>query len=357
MKKPTTLMYSPSLQASSARRIIRANALKSLPLKSRNTHYARLFCWGARATRVWGSATRRAFGFDFPAGTPENTPGSGMLPGRMGLARLFSCVCAGRFIPKTSLTTHVSCSATGKNVFGFIISGVMLALSAAGHLSAEQIEPPFDGPPIAPAPDAISYTITQTSAGEEAEKKRQEANPSQPMSADIWGHRIVQWKIVRTGKLTSVETTTKNGKTGAMWVVGGVEIVRAPGTTTCFINRSAVGFDPYHLDFGRYGFPFTEWIGRNNFDKIASLQGKKALHFTDKIKERDMDGATVIVDVEAWTDFTTRLPLCVKREDTTYSFQYCPDPEAPLELPGEVKGVLGNEVARLRRLTGIPPSP
>ncbi len=234
---------------------------------------------------------------------------------------------------------------------------VMLMVSVAGHLCAQQPEPPFEGPPIAQAPKPISYTITQTNAGEEAEKKRAEANPDKPKPADIWGHRIVQWKIVCSGTLTAVELTAKNGNTGAMWVVGGVEVVRAPGMITYFINRSIPGFDAYHLDFGRYGYPFTSWISLGNFDKKTSLQGKPALHFSGKIQEHTIDGAVVIVDVEAWIDFATRMPLYLKQGDNTYAFQYSPAPGSPLSLPGEAQAALGNEVARIRRLTGVPPGP
>jgi len=54
------------------------------PVEMTEAHAARFFCWGAHAARVSGLAARR---HDFPAGTPENTPGTGMLPGSSAAGR------------------------------------------------------------------------------------------------------------------------------------------------------------------------------------------------------------------------------------------------------------------------------
>ena len=54
------------------------------PVEMTESHAARFFCWGAHAARVSGLAARR---HDFPAGTPETTPGTGMIPGRSAAGR------------------------------------------------------------------------------------------------------------------------------------------------------------------------------------------------------------------------------------------------------------------------------
>ncbi len=149
----------------------------------------------------------------------------------------------------------------------FLTAGMLLF--AAGRTSAQTPAPtpPFEGPPIANAPNPVAYLITLTNGADEAEKKRLAANPKESAPIDYFTSRVVQWQIVRSGTITFVETTAKNGRTGEMWMFGGIEVVREPGGTDYFVNRPLPLNDPFHLDFGRHGFPFTAWVGMSNYDQ------------------------------------------------------------------------------------------
>jgi hypothetical protein len=220
--------------------------------------------------------------------------------------------------------------------------------------------PPFDGPPIAKAPNPAAYLITVTNAVDEAEKKRLAANPKEKAPVDYESNRIVKWQVARSGTVADIRITAKSGQTGQIWLIGSIEIVRPPGAAGFFLDRTAPREDPFHLDFGRYGFPFTAWVGMSNFDQKMSINGKPVLHFgtrlTEKVESNTSAGipAMAVTGVEAWIDFDTRFPLFAREQDNTYSFKYLPAPTTPLAVPDAVNAVVACEVQRMKRLSAVP---
>ena len=168
----------------------------------------------------------------------------------------------------------------GKTLLGL----VLCFLVNGGH--AEETASSFDGVAIKPTPDLFSYQITLTTDSDEELKKAMAADPTLKMPVDSLTNEIVQWKIVHSGKINHLELTAKNGLQGEVWVVGKTEVVRQPGTTLFYFNRPSPPPppDPYHLDFGKDGFPFALWIKASLFDGKVPYQGKKraALYFADK---------------------------------------------------------------------------
>jgi hypothetical protein len=151
-----------------------------------------------------------------------------------------------------------------------------------------------------------------------------------------------------------------------MWIINGRKIVRPSGGSGFFIHRpNPEGGDPYHLDFGRYGHPYTSWISPSNFAKITVFEGKKALYFSSTRTEVEFDAdsisgnktTTLPVGVSAWIDFESRLPLIATDGDNTYRFRFLPPPKSPLVPPAEITRLFENEARRAKRLNAVPPPP
>jgi hypothetical protein len=146
--------------------------------------------------------------------------------------------------------------------------------------------------------------------------------------------------VTKTGNIRHEQILTEAGEAKEAWRIDDVEVDRN-SVTNKWDAKIMSGF-PTH-DFAE-----LEWISKDNFVGIDSLNGHK--YFTFREDRRDDTGAE-IGTAEAFIDTDTRYPAYFRFITEVRQYTILQSPTAPLAVPGEVTSAENDLMARIQKAT------
>jgi hypothetical protein len=201
--------------------------------------------------------------------------------------------------------------------------------------------PSFEGIAIEAASPNISYTMDAISDADEVTRRNianyMAANPGAKPPINFETSEINHWEVTKSGSITFVVFTNKAGKRGEIWQNGHVTVMKLPGGASYFVEQVPADENYYHVNFGRFGYCHGSWITAENYVDKVKYNGAEALYFSDAKPPAKPN----LQNKQAWVDFQTRRPLCIRENNITYTYKYLP-PQI-LMIPKEVQVALATE--------------
>ncbi len=162
---------------------------------------------------------------------------------------------------------------------------------------------------------------------------------------------VVEWRVRKAEKVILVQGITQSGHRGEVWYINDHPIIRAPGRNEYFVFNDGY-VEPMNLNFGHRGYPWTDWIGIDNYIGRFNLNGRKCLFFQTRIAVDD-----ITIPVSAYIDDKSRVPLIVRYGESYYEFAYFPAPQTHLAIPAPVAAAKSNFESAMERLQRMPARP
>lgn len=200
-----------------------------------------------------------------------------------------------------------------------------------------------DAPPsVKTIPDEAAWVMTSASAGpsrtaaDSAPGRGDQGAENQAPARDPGAVQSV--RVERAGGVQQVVVTPETGAAQTIWLADG-EIFS--DVNDVISSAPANIFTPALFSAGRYFFG-TEWIKPDHFAETTDRDGRSVAIFRAKtVLESNRAAAAMAgvpeeqlaVDVEAWLDRTSGLPVRVIMPEGTFTYEFTTPPRAPLVLP------------------------
>ena len=213
----------------------------------------------------------------------------------------------------------------------------------------------FDGPPIEPAGVSCSFVVEAISDVDDIARrefaKYLAANPGAKPPINFETSGVNHWEVTKADSITSIILVTKGGKRGEVWKNGDVTIMRQPGGRSYYVDHSPARENQFFVKFGRYGYCHGSWISPENYVGKVNYNGVEALYFCDA---KPPDKPTY-QSKQAWIDFQTRRPLCIREYNVSYVYRHLPS--QPIDVPKEVLDGWAREMKGLKPSAIHTPEP
>ncbi len=232
-------------------------------------------------------------------------------------------------------------------ILGLFLS---LGLTAAGQWPRD-----LEGPPIIPVPAHACYVIKRLPDATKISVSGAQINIESKEDTEEKTREpegIVEWHVRKADKVTLIECITRSGHRGEIWCIDDRHINRIPGRSEYRVDTTLADNSPMNLDFGRTGYPWTDWVAIDNFTGRYNYRGKRTLGFQSRVS----DGAEML-PVAAYIDEKTRAPLVAQYGESYYEFTYFPAPKSPLNIPAPVMEAKSNFDRATERLNQMPSRP
>lgn len=156
---------------------------------------------------------------------------------------------------------------------------IILALWGIATLHAQEKKlPPPTSPAIQRAADFAAWTVRFTYPKDKA-KAQGEENPA-PIP-----ERVTALSVRKTNQTYHVLTEWQSGRKSEKWIIDGVQLQTAPGSTVVSLlpkPESAEFAQPDYLDFSQGDFPELDWVSLNDYRGVQPYEGQPAYFFTSE---------------------------------------------------------------------------
>ena len=219
---------------------------------------------------------------------------------------------------------------------------------------------PSKRPLIQKSPDYAAWSIVMSGRDRaDATGSAQPSPPSltAPQTTVDGDDPVVKWNFKKTKDVTRVECVTKSGKSGVVWIIGGMQVVQMPGQTSWLVDRHmSSSNDPFWMDLGPYGYPHTGIVSAKTYQDTGSFMGKKCFRFETQLHDPiEDDPAKGNYDILVYVEERSRLPVYAAGLVNAYTFQFSKAPQGDLTPPPEVTKAIEDESKRRERLNAVPP--
>lgn len=240
---------------------------------------------------------------------------------------------------------------------------VLVLLAFPGCVLAQQPSPTpivLPKPIIARAPAFSRWTIT--TSGMTIPKEGRAISQSTP--AALVARQIM---VTKTDPVRLEATAFADGGKMEKWCIGASQITTNPAWKEKLISNGHNPLDGSFVDYSKSDFVGFEWISQANFVEARSLGGRTCWVFqkqytiakTDQTEQTDasVNIETYAVQVTAYIDTETQLPVLLRRNDESEIYNYLPPPREMLTPPEAVKSTLADLSNREQALRKPLPRP
>lgn len=234
-------------------------------------------------------------------------------------------------------------------IAGFIL-GAIAAIAATKKLP--------DGPLILKAPEYASWSMTLVNADNPLSSAASSSPSASSSPVPEWERAVVvKWNFRKAKEIAYVQCVTKGGARGAVWMIGGTQVLQLPGQKSWFVNRHmASAPDPFWIDQGPYGYPYTGIVSENTYQDTVPFIGQNCFYFKKQVHDPiEPDPTMGNYDVLVYVDAKSRLPVFVLNRDRGYKYQFFDTQRVDLVPPPEVTNAIQFESKRRERLEAVPP--
>ena len=244
-------------------------------------------------------------------------------------------------------------------------------ITLTGYSEPPQLSDLPSGPLLKRAPEFASWTLTIEPA--DANTQAASANDGKSATGSEPASKSV---IAKTQNIYAMDTLVSNGRVWKKWSKNNVTATISPDTEIIVLGNNTGGALFPSEDFSKSDFPEVQWVSSENFVRIVSVKGKRAMLFSKTVVvpqplfassnvPRNLPGAPsreeiantsvtplppVTEILTACIDLESSLPISMRKGNAVYTYEFNPPPQAMLSLPGEVINAWKREGRRTQDL-------
>jgi len=186
--------------------------------------------------------------------------------------------------------------------------------------------------------------------------------------------------VSKTKDIIFEQIVMSNGQQRKKWCLGDIQFLkRSANGKGVLIDRNAFErgglLEGDFSDFSTTDFPGFGWVGPRNYRNIVKFMNRDCLLFTDRINlvsdeefqviqqdagvrnEERLNRAQFEMEVTAYVDLETRLPVMLQRGKETSYYQFQSPPESTITIPAELQEMKDHSIRRRNQLSRMPSRP